>query len=176
MRLEGEQADQTAGQERAAFHEDQRAAKQCGGDEAVLPDHGVRQYAGKRTGEQKADAIADDAANGRRIGGKCQQGPGRLRLHIGQEREQRRRKQERRRINPGIVALEGMSDGCNFGRFVERDVVGGGRVAIEDLPAAGPHVDEVGGDGVTLRVDEPSCLEQTRPQDRPPAPRTARSK
>ena len=56
-----------------------------------------------------------------------------------------------------------MPDG-DFGGLVEHDVISGRRIAIEDLPAAGPHIGEVGGDGVALWVDQKASLDKGRDQ------------
>ena len=57
-----------------------------------------------------------------------------------------------------------MPDGGNFGGLVKHDVISGRRIAIEDLPAAGPHIGEVGGNGVALRIDQKASLDERRHQ------------
>lgn len=48
VRLEGEEADQDAGQDRTALHRQQRAAEQRRGDAAVLPNDDVGEQRQKR--------------------------------------------------------------------------------------------------------------------------------
>ena len=160
MRLEREHAHQTPGQQRTPFHKQQRAAEERRSDEAVLPNHGVRQDRGKRASEQKPNAIADNAANGRHIERKGQEHPCCIGLNIGNEREQRRHKQKRRWVVPGKLAMERMSERCNLSRLLDGDVISGGRISIEGLPASGPHIDEVGRDRVALRINQPTAVDK----------------
>ena len=87
VRLVGQQPDKDAGERRSPLDQSERAADQSGGEESVLADDEVRQHRGERGAEEIANAIADDGADRREVGGKGAEGPDNPRGGVGNERQ-----------------------------------------------------------------------------------------
>jgi hypothetical protein len=160
MRLVCQQAQEAAGQHGSPLHQAERAAEQRGAEESVLTDHEVREHRRKRAGEQNADALADDHADGGHVGGKRQQRPEHLRRGQRQRCGERGHEQERRRIEPSVVAVERVADAGIFDRLVDRLVVGGRGASLQHETAGGPDVDEIGRDEAAFAVEQPEAQHQ----------------
>ena len=116
--------------------------------------------------------MADDLAHRDQISRERQEHPGDASRNVGDERQQCRHEQECGRIDQRIVAVEWMADRGRLHRLVNRSVIGGFRMAVEDLAAGGPEVDEVGRERLAVRADEPTAL-NNMPPDRPRSRHTA---
>jgi len=159
VRLVGQQPDKDTGQSRSPLDQSERAADQPGGEESVLADDEVRQHRGERGAEEIADAIADDGADRREIGGKGPEGPDNPRGGVGNERQRGGDEQKGWRIVPAEIAVEAMPDSALLDELVCRPVVDRSSVASERHPPGSPDVDEIGRHAAAVPHRQPAALD-----------------
>src|SRR6516164_8558422 len=87
MRFEREEPDESAGERRPRWQEQERSADQASAHEPVLPDQEVRENPRVGTSEQKPCPTANDGAYGKDIGRKRQSYPRDIGPQEGKTRE-----------------------------------------------------------------------------------------
>ncbi len=153
--LVGQKPEQHARQPRPPVQQHQAPADQGGGEEAVLAMGQVHVDGRESQGGQGRPLLGDDAAHDAEVERQGQPLPGHDRGQIGQERQQRSRQQEHRRIVPAVERDLRIVEGRLLGRIVGRRVVDGGRMAGQGQASGGPDVGEVGAQRAAGVVDPP---------------------
>ncbi|MEI2735456.1 MAG: hypothetical protein V9G24_12065 [Rhodoblastus sp.] len=152
MRLEGEQPQQDAGDNRTTVEAERGSAENGRRQERVLAVPYGDEHRGKGEDGNEADRAFADAADDRLIGEARDGEPDRERREIGRGRQRPADQQIGRRIEEWIKA--GLRAELVFlDRILARHVVDGGRLARQRQFRSRPEIGEIRAERLAARID-----------------------
>ena len=164
LRLDGENAEQHAGEHRPAIEAYQPADQKRRGVEAVLAEEYADRHA-RRDGEKHQPIARDRAGTGEQIERDADRAPRDIGRQIGHQAERPDEQQDVRRVRPEMFSEVGPEHFAQR-RVVDPRIEPRRRTAAEDRAPAHPGVEEVATDDVMRAVDHRHCRSAAGPRKR----------
>ncbi len=151
LRLDGEEAEADAGQDRAPLEPGEAGDHQRRGQKAVLPGEDVDPHGRRDHQHEQALGPSPPVARRREVERHAERAPQEIGRHVGQEGERPRHQQQMRRVGPVVMRKVGVEPGCQR-RVVGVEIEPRRRPASEGAVRAHPGVHEIAADQIAEAV------------------------